>query len=78
MNVAKIQRLSEQYADLVRFHKVCNCNGAELTVNDSETNIPGIALNYNITRLIITDVRVSLLRRISEMENEIKKEAAHG
>ena len=77
MNVSKIQKLSQQHADLTGFHKVCNCNGAELTVQDSERNIQGITLNYNTTRLIISDVRVSLLKRIAEMEIAIGKEAAN-
>lgn len=78
MNVNKIKRLSKQHADLVKFHRVCNCNEAELTVNNSETSLPGITLDYNTTRLILSDVRVSLLKRIGSTEEEIKKEATDG
>jgi hypothetical protein len=75
MNVSKIERLSKQYADLTKFHKMCNCHGARLTVDDSETSLSGITLNYNTTRLIIADVRGSLLANMEKIETEIKEEA---
>lgn len=76
MNMSKIQRLSKQHADLSKFYKVCIRNGAELTVKDSETGIPGSLLDYNTTRLIISDVRISLLASLDGIEKEIKKESA--
>lgn len=71
MNVNMIHRLTEQHKALKGFHNLCNRNGVTLTVTafcpeTSET------LNGNTAALIIQDIRLALLRRITETEESIR------
>lgn len=78
MNVNKIQRLGEQHKALKKFHAECNKDGVELSANDTKTGLAPADLDFDTTQLIISDVRVSILKRISEIENKIRKEVANG
>ncbi len=73
MNVSKIQMLSEQHKFFVRFHLACNLDNVELTVVTPGHRHDDVTLDKATTKLIILDVRVSTLKRISEIENEIRK-----
>ena len=75
MNVSKIQTLSKQHALLKGFHKTCNCTSIELRIHEltSADQFDDI-LDSTTTRLIISDVRVSLLKEMERIEVAIIKE----
>lgn len=75
MNVAKIQKLTEQHKALKKFYQECTKSGVELSANDSETGLAPADLDFNTTRLILTDVRDSLLKEITKIEEDIFQEA---
>ena len=78
MNVSKIQDLSMRHKLLKSFHKACNNNDVRLISQTPPYTYGDVELDCGTTRLIISDVRVSLLKRISELEKDIKKEATDG
>lgn len=78
MNVSKIQRLSKQHELLKSFHKACNSNDMYLVAKLPPYGYGDVELDYVTTKLIISDVRVSLLNKITALEKEIKEEAENG
>ena len=73
MNVSKINTLSEQHKALKAFHKVCNYNSVEFRVKHDPYS--EASLDSEATQTIINDLRLVLLKRISDLEKQIKKEA---
>jgi hypothetical protein len=76
MDVRKIQEFSRKHDLLRNFYTMCNCNDVCLIARESAS--VDVELDQPTTQLIISDVRVSLLKRISEAENKIREEAGGG
>ena len=70
MNVNKIRGLSEQHQALKNFHETCNQPGPELTVSTATT--AEVSLGISSTQSIICEIRHILLKRIQDIEQEIK------
>lgn len=75
MNVSKIQRLSQQHKMLKTFHETCNRHDVELTIKEAIHPNPGGILSMDVTQSIIVEVRHIILKRIEEVEEEIRKAA---
>jgi hypothetical protein len=75
MNISKIQRLSEQYAELKVFHTACNNDYVELSIGKQQYGF-GTILGFNATKLIVIKLRHTLLEAMKMLEKEIKKETA--
>lgn len=74
MNVDMIQEFTNQHKALKIFHARCNQNGAALDVRSACPD--GTAtLCSPYAALIMVDVRRALLKRISETEEAIVREA---
>jgi hypothetical protein len=75
MNISKIQRLSEQYAELKDFHTACNNDYVELVIGKHQYGFDA-TLSSNTTKLIVVKLRHVLLEAMKMLEKEIKKETA--
>ncbi len=78
MNVSKIRSLSKQYKSLKDFHKACNDSNIQLIARGTPYNYADILLDRDTTKPIISEVRLIVWDRISDIEKETKKEATNG
>ena len=79
MDVNRLQVLSKQHKLLTDFHGACKeGNDLWLIAQTSPYGNSNIELDCATTKLIASDVRVSLLKEISAVEKAIKKEATRG
>lgn len=78
MNIEKIQKLSGQHKLLKDFHDACNHNDVQLEVKKTAHSYGGITLDYATTKLILSDVRVSLLAQMKRIEGLIVRETSVG
>ena len=71
MRVGRIRILSQQYAELKAFYTATSHDDVELAFAQQEGST---CLGSSATRLIISDVRVSLLKEMKKIEETIRQE----